>query len=152
MTITNDTEFKAMLGNLSIMNQRKVAVAFVESVLPLCVEPRIETIAAIVKRDEVTEQELTAAYQLANTVRIESFCRCGQEVDWRIQLKHFIAKAALDCAKSPSDGENLAWSAALDARIARTCAGIANGECIERQETENQYRILSDFLRQQGEA
>ncbi|CAK0760129.1 conserved hypothetical protein [Gammaproteobacteria bacterium] len=152
MNITNDNEFKAILAGLDISRQRKVAAAFVEGVLSLCSDPRVNAAIDIVKRDGVTELELAAAYQMANTARVESFCPCGKEIDWRIQTGHFVAKAALDCAKPAKEDVSLAWDAAMDARIARTCEGIASGETIERREVErevgNQYRILSDFIGQ----
>ena len=155
MTITNDTEFRAILSSLSASDQRKVAAAFVNNVLPLCTlckDARLSTVVSIAERAEVTEQELAAAYQLANAVRVESFCRCGQEVDWHVQVRHFVSKSALNCVKPVRDGVNLAWDAAMDARIARTCESIASGSSVERQEAEAQYRILSDFMNQQGGA
>jgi len=147
MNITNDNEFKAALAGLSVAQQRKVATTFVENVLPLCSDTRVATVITIAKRDDVTDLELDAAYQLANTVRVESFCNCGQEIDWQIQTTHFIARAAMDCAKPATEQTNLAWDAATDVRIARTCHGITSGEPNEQQrEAENQYRILAEFI------
>ncbi|CAK0752350.1 conserved hypothetical protein [Gammaproteobacteria bacterium] len=149
MNITNDNEFKAILNDLDIVRKRKVAAAFVESVLPLCTDPRVNNVIATAKREGVTELELIAAYQMANTARVESFCHCGKEIDWQNQASHFVARAALDCVKPAKENTNLAWDAATDARIARSCQGIANGgECIEQRESEKQYLILADFMSQ----
>lgn len=147
MNITNDQEFKTALAGLNMIQKRKVAAAFVESVLPLCSDPRVATVITIAKRDDVTELELAAAYQLANTARVESFCNCGQEIDWKIQTSHFVARGAMDCVKPATEKTNLAWDAATDARIARTCHGIDSGTASEQQrEAEIQYQILAAFL------
>lgn len=147
MNITNDNEFKTTLASLDIVRKRKIAVAFVENVISLCADQRINTVITIAKRDDVTEPELATAYQMANTARVESFCNCGQEIDWKIQTTHFVARAAMDCVKPAKEETNLAWDAAVDARIARTCNGIATGECVEQtREAEHQYRILAEFI------
>lgn len=147
MNITNDNEFKSALAGLNIGQKRKVAAAFVESVLPLCSDIRVTTVITIAKRDDVTDSELAAAYQLANTARVASFCNCGQEIDWQIQTTHFIARGAMDCVKPATESSNLAWDAATDIRIARTCHGITSGEPNEQErEAQIQYRILGDFL------
>ena len=146
----DDNIFRTLLRDLNTAKQRTVAAAFVESVLPLCSDPRISTVIALVKRGNVTSQELEAAHQMVNAVRLESFCPSEKETDWQIQFGHFVSRAVLDCVKPAREDINLAWDAAMNVRIARTCECIALGDRILRQEAEIQYRILSDFIHPQG--
>lgn len=146
MRINNDAEFKAALGGLDFRQQRRVAAAFVESVLPLCQDMRISSAVAMVKHPGVSEAELTSAYQAANSARVERFTQCGKECDWKSQAGHFVAKAAVNCVRPAEPGSNLAWEAAMAARMARSCETVAEGSGTENREAENQYRILYDLL------
>ena len=143
---TNDKDFKAELGALPIAHQRHVAARFVERVLPLSGDVRLKTILDLAQRADVADVELAGAYQTANTVRVESFTQCGKVTDWTAQAGHFVAKAAVACVRPASAGENLAWEAAMSARMARTCETVATGEGTENSEAQEQYRILGAFL------
>jgi hypothetical protein len=79
----------------------------------------------------------------AKAASVDSYTQCGHDCDWNKQTSHFVAEAALACFR-PDD--NSAWDAAMHARMARTCEGIANGEGTDNAETAVQYRILSEFL------
>jgi hypothetical protein len=50
------------------------------------------------------------------------------------------------CVKPGEAGDNLAWEAAMQARMARTCQTVAEGTGTENREAEEQYRILDAFL------
>lgn len=143
---TNDREFKTKLGALPIAHQRQVAASFVQRVLPLSNDFRIKSALVLAQRSGVSEAELASAYQAANTARVESFTQCGKETDWTAQAGHFVAKAAVACVRPAAEGENLAWEAAMSARMARTCETVANGEGTENSEPAEQYRLLSEFL------
>ena len=143
---TNDKDFKAELGALPIAHQRHVAARFVERVLPLASDVRLKTILDLAQRADVADVEMAGAYQTANTVRVESFTQCGKVTDWTAQAGHFVAKAAVACVRPASAGENLAWEAAMSARMARTCETVATGEGTENSEAQEQYRILGAFL------
>jgi len=146
MRISNDEEFKAALNELDVYQQRRVAAAFVESVLPLCSDVRVNAAVTAVKHPGVTDVELATAYQGANSARIESFTQCGKETDWLAQAGHFVAKAAQCCVKPVEPGDNLAWDAAMAARMARACESVAEGSGTRNNETEKQYRILYEHL------
>ena len=144
---TNDKEFKAELGALPIAHQRHVAALFVQRVLPLSNDFRIKAALELAQRANVSDEELAAAYQSANTARVESFTQCGKETNWDAQAGHFVAQAAVACVRPASEeGENLAWVAAMSARMARTCETVATGEGTENTEAQEQYRILRAFL------
>ncbi len=144
MTIGNDKEFKAALAGLDPARQRLLAARFVDSVLSLCNDVRVAGAVNAAKRPDITEVELGAMYLAAKAASVESYTQCGHETEWATQAGHFVCKAAVNCVKPASD--NLAWDAAMEARMARTCAGIAGGEGTETREAEAQYRILDAFL------
>lgn len=146
MAITNDTDFKAALAGLPVERQRQVAARFVQQVLPLSDDVRLPAVLESAARAGITEAELGLAAQAANSARVESFTRCGKETDWRAQAGHFVAKAAVACVKPAEAGGNLAWDAAMQARLARTFQTVADGTGTDNREAEAQYRLLEAFL------
>jgi len=146
MAISNDKEFKAALAALPAARQRQVAARFVERVYPLSNDVRIKAALDLASRADISDAELTVVAQAANTARVESFTQCGRETDWNAQAGHFVAKAAVACVKPAEAGDNLAWDAAMQARMARTCQTVAEGSGTENREAEEQYRILDAFL------
>ena len=146
MAISNDKEFKAALAALPAARQRQVAARFVERVYPLSSDVRIKAALDAAGRPDVSDAELTAVSQAANSARVESFTQCGRETDWTAQAGHFVAKAAVACVKPAEAGDDLAWEAAMQARMARTCQTVADGSGTENREAEEQYRILEAFL------
>ena len=147
MAISNDKDFKATLAGLSTAQQRQVAARFVQRVFGLSNDVRIKAALDVAGRADISDAELTVVSQAANTARVESFTQCGKETDWGAQAGHFVAKAAVACVKAAEPGESLAWDAAMQARMAKTCETVATGEGTENREAEEQYRILEDFLK-----
>jgi len=146
MSISNDKEFKSALAGLSPAQQRQVAARFVQQVFPLSSDVRIKAALEAAGRAGISGAELAIVAQAANTARVESFTQCGREADWSAQVGHFVAKAAVACVKPAEAGGNLAWDAAMQARMARTCQTVADGIGTENREAEAQYRILEAFL------
>jgi hypothetical protein len=146
MAISNDKEFKAALAAFPATRQRQVAARFVERVYPLSNDVRVKAALDVAGRPDISDAELTVVAQAANTARVESFTQCGRETDWTAQAGHFVAKAAVACVKPAEAGDNLAWEAAMQARMARTCQTVAEGSGTENREAEEQYRILEAFL------
>jgi hypothetical protein len=148
MAISNDKEFKRALAGLPASQQRQVAARFVQRVFALSGDVRVKAALDVAARADITDAELTVVSQAANSARVESFTQCGKETDWTAQGGHFVAKAAVACVKAAEPGDNLAWEAAMQARMARTCETVATGEGTENPEAEEQYRILEAFLNQ----
>ncbi|MDP1644925.1 MAG: hypothetical protein Q8K35_05080 [Thiobacillus sp.] len=146
MAISNDKAFKAALAGLPTARQRQAAARFVQRVFPLSNDVRIKAALEVAGRADVGDAELAVVSQAANTARVESFTRCGRETDWSAQAGHFVAKAAVACVKPAESSETLAWEAAMQARMARTCQTVADGSGTENREAEEQYRILEAFL------
>jgi hypothetical protein len=147
MTIRNDVEFKAALAGLDLAGQRRAAASFVERVLDLSADGRVRAAVEAARRGELIETEREVLFLAANTARVESFTQCGRETDWHAQAGHFVAKGAVACVKAPAAGENLAWDAAMHARMARTCQGVASGAGTETREAEAQYQLLEELLK-----
>ena len=148
MAISNDKDFKASLAGLTTAQQRQVAARFVQRVFDLSKDVRVKAALEVAGRPEISDAELTVVSAAANTARVESFTQCGKETDWSAQAGLFVAKGAVACVGSPAPGSNLAWDAAMQARMARTCQTVATGEGTENREAEEQYRILEAFLNQ----
>lgn len=148
MAITNDKDFKATLAGLSAAQQRQVAARFVQRVFDLSKDVRVKAALDVAGRADISDAELTVVSQAANTARVESFTQCGKETDWGAQAGHFVAKAAVACVGAATPVASLAWDAAMQARMARTCETVATGEGTENREAEEQYRILEAFLNQ----
>ena len=146
MAISNDKEFKTALAGLSTAQQRQVAAGFVQRVFALSGDVRIKAALDAAARADVSDAELTVLSGAANTARVESFTQCGKETDWSAQAGHFVAKAAVACVKAAEAGSNLAWDAAMHARMARTCQTVADGAGTENVEAGEQYRLLEAFL------
>ncbi len=146
MAISNDKEFKTALAGLSSAQQRQVAASFVQRVFALSGDIRIKAALDAAARADVSDAELTVLSGAANTARVESFTQCGKETDWSAQAGHFVAKAAVACVKAAEAGSNLAWDAAMHARMARTCQTVADGAGTENVEAGEQYRLLEAFL------
>lgn len=147
MPIVNENEFKTALAGFSIPQQRQVAARFAESVLPLCHDARIKGAINAAKRADITDEELAALFHAAKTASVESYTQCGKEANWLGQAGHFVAEAATACVTPQEQADNLAWNAAMHARMARTCESIATGQGTENSEAEKQYKILEEFLR-----
>lgn len=146
MTIHNDSEFKSALSGLDPARQRRAAARFVERVMDLSGDVRVRAAVEAAQRGDLAEAEREVLFQAANAARVESFTQCGREADWGAQAGHFVAKAAVSCVKAPVSGENIAWDAAMHARMARTCHSVASGVGTETREAEAQYAILGAIL------
>ncbi len=148
--ITTDREFKKSLNSLTIVQQRVIGALFVKNVLHLCKDYRIEKAVEVAKNSHITGDELVAVYKAAKSASVETFTQCGKDADWLGQASHFVAAAGTACVMPPDSlkpTDNLAWNAAMQARMARTFETIAAGEGSENQETQQQYEILENFLR-----
>jgi len=144
MPISNDSEFKTALNGLTPYRQRLAAARFTENVLSLCGDPRVRSVVSAARRSDITELELAALYKEAKAASVDSYTRCGHECDWINQAGHFVALAAVACV-TPPEGGNVAWEAAMQARMARTCETVAIGQGTDLREAEAQYRILSEM-------
>jgi hypothetical protein len=146
MVIRNDSDFKDALNKLSVVEQRQIAARFSEGVLSLCKDRRVAAAVHAALRTDITDDELTVLYQAARTACVDSYTQCGHVTDWLNQAGHFVAEAATACVMPAERGANLAWDAAMRARMARTCEAIATGQGTENREAAHQYSLLTGYL------
>jgi hypothetical protein len=145
--ISNDTDFRKALDGLDATRQRQIAARFVKNVLALCTDERIAHVIAVAGNSDASEVALAEALKTARAATIDCHTRCGSEGDWSEQAGYFVARAATAAltpiGQMPSGP---AWQAALSSRMAQTSKSIVTGEDTAGQESNQQYRILSEFL------
>lgn len=147
MGIQNDKEFRAALAELAITRQRQVGANFVRQVLDLCSDVRVKAALLAAGRSDISDAELALVAQSARSARVASYTQCGKDTGWTAQAGHFVAKAVEACVRAAVAGDNVAWDAAMQARLARTCQTVADGMGTENNEAQAQYQILDAFLK-----
>ena len=143
--IHNDTEFKQALQSLDHTQQRVVAALFVEHMLPLSHDNRLESITRIAKEADASKDELSTALKSARAVTFDSHTRCGAEGNWTDQAGYFVARAAVAAVtpQAQSKAGGPAWQAAMSSRMAQTSMLIDSDNVIPTG-NEWQYDILSN--------
>ena len=149
MAIANDSELRRALDGMSLEDRRTVGGRFVESVAYLCKDHRVRRALEVIKRPDSGEDEKRDAFRDARAHVVETYSVCGKECDWPDQASHFVA-AALAEALMPIDqirnNLNIAWRAAVQARIAKDCEMMEQGTGDVDSESERQYRLVETFL------
>jgi hypothetical protein len=126
--IDSDGELRKAIEALDESDRRALTGLFLDSVLPLTDDPRTRRAAAVAKDADSKADELEGAYHDAKQHAIETHTVCGRDADWMAQAEHFVAAAAVAALvpeRSALGPTNLAWKAAMHARIARSCEMIA---------------------------
>jgi hypothetical protein len=147
--IHSDAEFRAALSGLSVEQQRSVGKRFLDSVRELSDNPKLDKVLAVVAAPGGSDEDIAEAFRIASTAARDSYTLCGREADWQRQASHFFAAAAAACltpAGKENGGDELAWTTAMNARMARVCEKIAQGEGYDNSEVGKQYQILEAFL------
>ena len=150
--ISNENEFRQAIKALDYEQQRALAAKFAEHVLGLCQDKRIANAVRIATDRDASQEELEVAFHEARAAAVDCHTRCGSEADWQKHAGYFVARAAIAAVtpESQLDGASPALQAAMSSRMAQTCESIAGNDDRAVQETQDQYRILSDFLSQAG--
>ena len=141
-----DADFKTALSRLSIDQQRKIGALFIESVMDLSTSPGVKQALATASDAEFKAGDIEESYRKAKAAAIESYTLCGHEGNWAAQANHFVATAAAACLAPADQCHALAWGVAMNARIARVCQGIAEGQGSTDTEAGKQYAILEQLL------
>jgi hypothetical protein len=147
--ISNDIEFRKAIDSLDFTKQRALAGLLVKNVLELCDDKRITHDVETAINTDASDAELAAALNEARTTTLDCHTRCGAEGDWKAQAGYFVARAATAAVtpKSQSKGGGPAWQAAMSCRMARTSMLIDAENTGTSNESEQQYQILSDYLK-----
>lgn len=148
--ISNDEEFRQALHTLDATQQRMIAARFVQHVLPLSSDDRLNQVVKVASDSDASEAALADALKTARAATFDSHTRCGSEGNWTEQAGYFVARAAT-AAVTPlaqSKGGSPSWQAAMSSRMAKTSILIddESSEAPTHTENEWQYEILSDYL------
>jgi len=149
MTIQSDTDFKKALSDLSIEQQRKVGRLFIEHVITLSESPTVKRAITAIDESELSAEDIEEGFRAAKAAAVDSYTYCGQEADWMRQAGHFVAAAVATCMMSEEQAAqcgDLAWTTAMNARLARVCEGITRGQGEDNGEANQQYQILETYL------
>ncbi len=77
--ISNDSDFRQALQAMDPVQQRQVAALFVEHVLALCGDKRLDRVIETVADVDATEDELAGALKSARATTFDHHARCGAE-------------------------------------------------------------------------
>ncbi len=148
--ISNDAEFKQALQGLDFAQQRKVAAMFVEHVLALSHDERLNRVVKVAGDSKATADDLSGVLESAKAATMDSYTRCGADGNWTQQAGYFVARAAVATVtpENQSKAGGPAWQAAMSCRMAQTSLMIDNdsSEIPLNSESEWQYHILSSYL------
>ena len=148
--INNDADFRRILEGLGSLQQRQVAAMFVEHVLLLSGDKRLDRVIKTVADADASEDELAGALKSARATTFDHHARCGAEGHWSEQAGYFVARAAVAASTPPvqSRAGGPAWQAAMSARMAHTSMLIDDDSSQQTAHTECewQYQSLSDYL------
>ena len=148
MKISNDTEFRQALKKLDLKQLREIGAGFVGSVLHLNKDQRVMHAVDIAKNSDASDDELLAAYKAARVATVDSRTRCGADCNWEEQAAHFVARAsaAMVAPEGVCKAADPSWQVVMSCRMAQNCALIAADDDSSNDESENQYRIMNDYL------
>ena len=146
--ISHDTEFRQALKKLDMEQSREVGAAFVESVLHLNKDQRVAHAVDVARNRDASDDELLAAYKTARVATVDSRTRCGADCNWEEQAAHFVARAsaAMVAPEGLCKAADPPWQVVMSCRMAQNCALIAADDDSSNDESENQYRIMNDYL------
>jgi len=148
--VSNDVDFRRIIQGLGTLQQRQIAAKFVEHVLPLSDDDRLDRVIKTVADKDASEDELAGALKSAKAATFDSHARCGAEGHWSEQAGYFVARAAVAAGTPPAQSRvgGPAWQAAMSARMAYTSMLIDDDSSQQSAHTECewQYQSLSDYL------
>ncbi len=149
--INNDTELRQALKQLDHGQLREVGAGFVARVLDLCSDKRVAHAVEVARNSDAPDDEMLAAYKAARVATVDSRTRCGADCNWDEQAAHFVARAsaAMVAPEGVCKAADPPWQVVMSCRMARNCALIAADDDSINDESENQYRIMNDYLASQ---
>ena len=147
-SIANDQQLRTALNNLSTQQQRALGARFASSVGGLSEDTRLMKTLETAMNPDSSERELEDNYKIAKSIATKTYTACGRDADWLAQAEHFFA-AACTAALTPDSLAtpeiNLAWKAAIQARMAKNCLMIENDAGEIDNEAQKQYRLAEEF-------
>lgn len=148
-TIDNDQDLRAALNRLNSDQQRQLGCRFAQQVMNLSGDERVNRAINTGLMDRVSPGELEDAFKVARAYAVKTYTDCGKDTDWMAQADHFVAAAAA-AALTPdelmTERRNRAWKAAVQARMAVSCAMMEDDLADESNTARQQYALTAEFL------
>ncbi len=150
-TINDDIEFRRALKRLDRDQLREIGAGFVQNVLHLNKDKRVARAVDVAKNRDASDDELLVAYKATRVATVDSRTRCGADCNWEEQAAHFVARAsaAMVAPEGVCKAADPPWQVVMSCRMAQNCALIAADDDSINDESENQYRIMNDYLNSQ---
>ena len=150
-TINDDIEFRRALKRLDRDQLREIGAGFVQNVLHLNKDKRVARAVDVAKNRDASDDELLVAYKATRVATVDSRTRCGADCNWEEQAAHFVARAsaAMVAPEGVCKAADPPWQVVMSCRMAQNCALIAADDDSSNNESENQYRIMNDYLNSQ---
>ncbi|MBK1719256.1 hypothetical protein [Thiocystis violacea] len=148
-TITNDQDLRAAIKQLGSEQQRRLGCRFAQRVTHLSRDERVNRAIATGLSEQLAPGELEDAFKAAKAYAIKTYTDCGKDTDWMAQADHFVAAAAaaaLTPDEQMAEKQNRAWKAAVQARMAVSCAMMEDESASEIDEARHQYGLANEFL------
>ncbi len=147
--IQNDQLLREAINGLTSDQQRVLGLRFVQSVVRLSKDERVQRAIETGQREECSPGEIEDAFKAAKSYATKTYTDCGKDTDWLAQADHFVAAAAA-AALTPdalvAERQNRAWKAAVQARMAVNCELMELDEVPDQSESERQYAIANAYL------
>lgn len=147
-TIDNDQALRAALERMTPERQRRLGARFAQHVMHLSRDERVDRAIATGVSEDASPGELADAFRAAKAYAVKTYTDCGKDTDWMAQADHFVAAAAA-AALTPDDlmaeKQNRAWKAAVQARMAITCAMMEDDDASASDEAREQYALANAF-------
>jgi hypothetical protein len=148
-TIDKDQDLRAALNRLNSDQQRQLGCRFAQQVMNLSRDERVKRAIHTGLMDRISPGELEDAFRVARAYAVKTYTDCGKDTDWMAQADHFVAAAAA-AALTPdelmTERQNRAWKAAVQARMAVSCAMMEDDSADESNVARQQYALTAEFL------
>jgi hypothetical protein len=148
-TISNDKQFRDLLEQLPVEQQRRLGLRFAHNLVHLCRDERVKRAIETGLRADASAPELEDAYRAAKAWSTKTYTDCGKDTDWLAQADHFVAAAVATAltpdSMLPDNKTNRAWKAAMHARMANNCELVEADGDAHLDEVNQQYAIATEF-------
>ncbi|MEA3275120.1 MAG: hypothetical protein U9Q81_07520 [Pseudomonadota bacterium] len=147
--ISNDQALRTAIDKLDPQRQRILGAHFVQSVLHLSQDARINRAIEVANNRDASPAELEDAFRAAKGYAVKTYTACGKDTDWLAQADHFVAAAAAAALQPASEGGkevSRAWKAAIQARMAKNCEMMEQEGVEPDTEAQKQYDVAGAFL------
>lgn len=146
--IHTDKAMREALDTLDDVAQRVIAARFVTDILEYTDDDRVKRAVDTASKPDASEEELRAAHRSANAAALAAHAKCGENSEWEGQSPYFVARAAAAATGKLvlKKGKGIAWSVAMQCRMASCCLVSEDDPEASGDTCINQRRIVTEYL------